>query len=110
MARSILLSLADMCHDRIPCLVPLFIVLLAQGANVIDLACMVEVMLHRHHDDPTGLLQLARDRPPWAAQLGRRRPWTPCSNSIAEAMVAHASPPSTRGSSQVRVAVPKAWS
>ncbi len=53
-----------------PLIIPSEIVLLVQGAEVIDLAGVVEVMLDHHRDDPTRLLQFTPVRHPRANKLG----------------------------------------
>jgi hypothetical protein len=52
-----------------PCLVRPPIVLLAQRADVVDLASVVEIMLDQHGDDPARLLQLAPVGPSWSEHL-----------------------------------------
>ena len=51
-------------------MIPAEIVLLVQGAQVVDLAGVVEVMLDRHRDDPARLLQFTPVRHPRTKQLG----------------------------------------
>ena len=42
----------------------------AQGVEVVDLACMIQIMFDHHRDDPAGLLQLAPVGHARAKQLG----------------------------------------
>jgi hypothetical protein len=53
-----------------PLSIPSEIVVLVQGAEVVDLSGVVEVMLDHHRDDPARLLQFTPVRHPRAKKLG----------------------------------------
>ena len=88
---------------------------------MVDLAGVIEVMLDHHRDDPARLLALTPVRQPWAQQLSviveggntlAQALWPARSHAIADTLLSSVSTPSrtpsTRGSSQVSVAPPKA--
>jgi hypothetical protein len=51
-------------------MIPSAIIVLVQSAQVVDLACVVEVMLNDHVDDPASLFQFIPARQPRAEQFG----------------------------------------
>ena len=82
------------------CLVRPPIVLLAQRADVVDLAGVVEIMLDQHGDDPACLLQFAPVGPSWSEQLSIIEE----GDTLAETLLARAQPSKRRRHRRERVA------